>query len=124
MSFRNLLDRYLVRPRTKEFMIGHPALLATLLLSPRLPKRAILIPFALLGAIGQVSMVNSFCHLHTPLLMTVVRTFNGLWLGMLVGFVLARLVGRWLPVAASEAHSSQEALPSGPVPVARTGTSR
>jgi len=33
MSLRNLLDRLLVRPRTKEFFIGHPALLATLLLT-------------------------------------------------------------------------------------------
>lgn len=122
MSLRNLLDRLLVRPRTKEFLIGHPALLATLLLTARRPHRSVFVPLALLGAIGQVSMVNSFCHLHTPLLMTVVRTINGLWLGVLFGFVLTRLAGRWLPAASSAGRPSTEAI-APPAP-ARAGSSR
>jgi hypothetical protein len=124
MSVRNLLDRYLVRPRTKEFLIGHPALLATLLLSAGRPRRSRFIPFALLGAIGQVSMVNSFCHLHTPLLMALVRTFNGLWLGVLVGFVLAWVTGRWLPAVSEAGFPSSEALTPPPPSPARAGSSR
>jgi hypothetical protein len=110
LSFRNMLDRFLVRPRTKEFLIGHPALLATLLLSARRPGRSIFIPLAIIGAIGQVSMVNSFCHLHTPLLMTLVRTLNGLWLGVLVGWAAARVIDRWLPAPSSTSSRLDEPL--------------
>ena len=117
LTLRNLLDRFLVRPRTKEFLIGHPALLATLLLSTCSARRAVFVPFALVGIIGQVSMVNSFCHLHTPLLMTVARTFNGLWVGVLIGFLLARLIGRWLP-AVSAAPMAMSRAPSA-VPLGR-----
>jgi hypothetical protein len=39
----------------------------------------------LLGAVGQASLVNTFCHLHTPLLISLVRTANGLWLGLAIG---------------------------------------
>ena len=46
LTLRNLLDRFLVRPRTKEFLIGHPALLATLLLSTCSARRAVFVPFA------------------------------------------------------------------------------
>jgi MFS family permease len=40
------------------------------------------------GAIGQVSILNSFCHLHTPLTLTLLRVFNGLWVGALAGIIL------------------------------------
>jgi hypothetical protein len=94
MALRSLLDRFMVRPRTKEFLIGHPVLVATLVLAARGAGRPWLVPLLLVGAIGQVSMVNSFCHLHTPLALTLARTLNGLWIGVLLGLVLAWLVGR------------------------------
>jgi hypothetical protein len=105
MKLRTLLDRLLVRPRTKEFLIGHPALLAGLLLAARRPNWRGVTPLLIIGAIGQVSMVNSFCHLHTPLLLTVARTFNGLWLGALIGLALAWALNRWLPVATARSIS-------------------
>jgi hypothetical protein len=70
---------------------------AALFLAASRRGRGALVPLAIVGSIGQVSMVNSFCHLHTPLLMTVTRTFNGLWLGVLFGLLLTWLVRRWLP---------------------------
>jgi hypothetical protein len=112
MSMRGLLDRYLVRPRTKEFLVGHPVLLTALVLSARRVRPTWLVPLALVGAIGQVSMVNSFCHLHTPLLLTLARTFNGLWIGVILGLVLARLVGRRVPPQSgtqSHPHTSEPA---------------
>ena len=124
LTLRNLLDRYLVRPRTKEFLIGHPVLLATLLLSARCGRRSIFVPFAILGAIGQVSMVNSFCHLHTPLLMTVERTFNGLWLGVLIGLAVAWLAGRWLPAVVAPEYSLSEGVAARPSPPKRAGSPR
>jgi len=89
LRFRSLLDRTLgVRPRTKEFLLGHPLLLLSLgmIVSPRWRPWAF--PLLLAGVVGQVGMLNSFCHLHTPLKLTVLRTFHGLWLGGLLGLLL------------------------------------
>lgn len=100
LILRGLLDKWLVvRPRTKEFMIGHPVLLLAIFLGMRYRY----LPLWLLGAIGQVSLINTFAHVHTPLAISLLRTFNGLWLGTLGGLVLIGLVSwirrRW-PVEA------------------------
>jgi hypothetical protein len=92
LRFRALLDRYLgARPRTKEFMLGHPALLLGLGLATSARWRRWALPLLLLGIIGQVGMLNSFCHLHTPLKLTVLRTIHGLWMGGLIGCLLLAL---------------------------------
>lgn len=89
LRFRALLDRYLgARPRTKEFAMGHPALLLGLAMATLPRWRRWAFPLVLLGIIGQVGMLNSFCHLHTTLKLTVLRTFHGLWVGGLIGFAL------------------------------------
>lgn len=85
MKFRSLLEQHLVRPRTKEFMLGHPALMIGLAMAALPRWRRWALPFLLVGAIGQASIVNSFCHLHTPLATSAWRTFNGIWLGALLG---------------------------------------
>lgn len=94
-AFRAFLDRVLVvRPRTKEFMIAHPIMLAILYFG----YQRKLWPVVLLGAIGQVSLVNTFEHLHTPLPVSLLRTFNGLVLGIIIGVVLiyfVKYVGGW-----------------------------
>jgi hypothetical protein len=118
MSVRSLLERLLVRPRTKEFLIGHPALVTALLLSAAGVRPGWLVPLVLVGSIGQASMVNSFCHLHTPLLMTIARTFNGLWLGVGIGLALAWLLRRWLPLPRAVESAIE------PEPLVRTGALR
>jgi hypothetical protein len=88
LQFRGWLEKVLkVRPRTKEFLIGHPLLLLTFYLG----YRHRFLPILLLGSIGQISLVNTFAHIHTPLLISVVRAFNGLWLGIIIGIVLIML---------------------------------
>lgn len=90
---RDVLERLLwVRPRTKEWLIGHPALLLTFALALS-GRRRWLGAFLLAGMVGQVSLVNTFCHIHTPLLISIVRTMHGLWLGWLLGG-MAFLLGR------------------------------
>jgi hypothetical protein len=89
LRFRSVLDRVLgVRPRTKEFLLGHPLLLLAfgMIVSPRWRPWAF--PLMLAGVIGQVGMLNSFCHLHSPLKLTVLRTVHGLWLGGLLGLAV------------------------------------
>lgn len=34
------------------------------------------------------SAVNSFCHFHTPLSLSILRGFNGWWSGLLLGVLL------------------------------------
>ncbi len=96
MKFRSLLDRFLVRPRTKEFMIGHPALILALAMATWPRWRRYALPLLLVGAIGQVSLLNSFCHIHTPIPMTLYRTFNGLWIGVVLGVALVMVANRFL----------------------------
>lgn len=147
VKFREFLDTILlVRPRTKEFLIGHPALIiaigmmilsrtrvatrgeatARLLAAevntrgkttPRLPEgdealasgsashpsrpyqtsqpsqTSPWIPLLMMiGAIGQTSMVNTMCHLHTPLLLSLERLGVGFLAGGILGAILWAVV--------------------------------
>ncbi|MGI9953207.1 DUF5693 family protein [Moorellaceae bacterium AZ2] len=83
-ELRSVLERTLgVRPRTKEFLLGYPAFLWALML----PYRHRFLPLWLLALMGQISVVNTLCHIHTPLVVSLLRIINGLWLGLLVGMV-------------------------------------
>ena len=89
LKFRELLNSLLaVRPRTKEFMIGHPLMLLVLYYGYCHQK----IPVLLLGLIGQISLVNTYAHLHTPLAISFLRSFHGLWLGIILGIALLFVV--------------------------------
>ncbi len=88
---RERLEDWLrARPRFKEFLGGHPALLLW-----QGGSSLSQVGFLALGALGQASIVNTFVHLHTPVVLSLWRTFNGLVLGMLVGLFL-RLVLLWI----------------------------
>jgi len=93
---RDTLDQLLfVRPRTKEFLIGHPLMVLLLYYGYTQPR----FPLLFLGIIGQISLVNTYAHLHTPLLISLVRSFHGLWLGILLGLLLivvVQIATRWL----------------------------
>lgn len=97
-SVRALLDQLLIaRPRTKEILVGYPALfLGLLLLLKGRPRTTWVLLTA--GAIGLISTLNTFCHIHTPLLISVLRVFNGVWLGIVIGglYGVARLIGERL----------------------------
>jgi hypothetical protein len=84
---RALLETiFYARPRFKEFLLGHPFLLL-FGASGGLGAWALRYRPALLffGLIGQVSVLNTFAHAHTPLLFSLLRTANGLFLGLLFG---------------------------------------
>lgn len=85
LQFRGWLQKVLaVRPRTKEFLIGHPLLMLTFYLG----YKHRLLPVLILGTIGQISLVNTFAHVHTPLIISIMRMLNGLWLGIIIGILL------------------------------------
>lgn len=101
LKLRSILERFFsVRPRTKEFVMGHPAMLIGLFAMAKPTKKAQSIGGLLtaLGMIGQTSMVNTMCHLHTPVMVGLIRIAIGLIFGLLVGLAAWPLVRRWLPV--------------------------
>ncbi|HEY3397214.1 MAG TPA: DUF5693 family protein [Armatimonadota bacterium] len=111
-TFRAILDHLLwVRPRTKEFLFGHPVLLLSLIWLYSGRRRGVWIGLAA-GAIGQISLLNTFCHLHTPLMVSLVRSFNGLWLGLGIGLLVWLIITR----LTRPAHAPQpQAEPAAPV---------
>ncbi len=103
LKFRAILDKIMmVRPRTKEFMLGHPAMLVglALMLSKR---KAWGLPLVAFGVLGQVSLLNTFCHIHSPLAVSILRAFNGVVVGLLVGIVA------WLIFARPKGKPSEQA---------------
>jgi hypothetical protein len=94
--FRDSLEQWFaVRPRTKE-LFGHPLFVIFLLSLPWRSRISLL--FGLAALLGQVSILNTFCHLHTPLAVTIERVLLGLGLGVLSGLLwgLIALFLSWL----------------------------
>jgi hypothetical protein len=113
LAFRNVLDRFLyVRPRTKEFMVGHPMLVVACglfaLLSKlkancepsdeRLPVLSAWTTIALMvSAIGQTSILNTMSHIHIPVLLSIARVFEGLLIGLIIGAAIWAIGYRLIP---------------------------
>ena len=100
---RQSLQDSIIRPRFKE-LAGHPLLL--LGLSGAMP--GYVTPMLLLGGvIGQASILNTFTHFHTPLLISLERALIGLAVGLILGYITVYIVrlavrlwngrGEWLP---------------------------
>lgn len=95
---RDFLENTLVvRPRFKEFALGHPAWFVMAALLWRRRAHAWMWLLALAAAIGQVDVVDTFAHAHTPYMVSVVRVFIGLALGIVIGLPLAGLVAHMTP---------------------------
>ncbi|MCB1188533.1 hypothetical protein KDL29_15335 [bacterium] len=83
--FREGLEQsFGVRPRTKE-LIGHPLLMLFLLSIAWRTRVSVMLGIGAL--LGQISILNTFCHLHTPLELTVTRVLLGLGLGAATGLI-------------------------------------
>ncbi len=84
-AMRNFLNDIMgVRPRSKEFLIGYPLTLLLFWLGASRRNWILTIP----AIIGQVSLVNTYAHIHTALLISLHRSFNGLVLGLAMGLLL------------------------------------
>lgn len=91
-TFEIMLRRFLentlyARPREKEFLIGHPALMLAIFAFLRKWPMVIHFVLTLGGVIGIASMVETFCHIRTPVFMSIMRGYDGLLLGAAVGIV-------------------------------------
>lgn len=76
------------RPRTKEFLLGYPALVCWYYLKRMDLWRHWREALRIAVALAYTSAVNSFCHFHTPLAQTLLRGFNGWWTGLLLGCLI------------------------------------
>ncbi len=83
------------RPREKEFLIGHPAFLLAVMALYRNWPRFFHFAFVVAATIAQGSLVETFAHMRTPVLMSLIRGANGLLLGAALG-VAAVLILHWL----------------------------
>ncbi len=93
---RHLLEAVLsVRPRFKEFLVGYPSMMLVAALVPA-HRRAVGWLLALGAGVGIGDIVDTFSHLHTPLLISVLRIFNGLWIGALIGAIVIWLYRRFV----------------------------
>lgn len=84
-----LEDTFGVRPRFKEFMLGHPLFIVGVFAALKYRK---VIFVLIIAAIGQLSMVDTFAHIHTPAVLSLIRGVMGLGLGLIFGIIA---VGVW-----------------------------
>ena len=89
----HLTEALSVRPRFKEFVIGFPLLM----LLPALrntERRAIGVLLSLGIGIGIGDIIDTFSHLHTPLLISLLRVINGLVIGVIIGAIAIAIYRR------------------------------
>lgn len=92
LQLRSLLDRVLfVRPRFKDILFQPFVLLSLILANKKLPLQQIA---AILASIALASMVNTFCHLHTPLVISALRVAYGVVFGLLTALVIKRIADK------------------------------
>jgi len=91
-KMRLFLENILVaRPRSKEFLIGYP-LLSLAIAMNFLGLHYLKLPIIIMGTVAPVTIVNTFCHVHTSLSFSLLRTFHGYWLGLLFSIVLTSMI--------------------------------
>ena len=99
LAFRNFLENALIaRPRTKEMIIGWPMLML-FIWSLRRGMKFLPMVFGMGMSIGLVSVVNTFLHIRTPFLLSLLRTGWGVLFGLLIGLaavVIAEFVYRFV----------------------------
>lgn len=88
IRFRNWLENHFIaRPRTKELLIGTPALFTALFLAVRGIKKVIF-PFVILAMLSFTSVLNTFCHCRTAVYVSFYRSIISLAISFVVGTVL------------------------------------
>ena len=86
IKMRKFLERIMyARPRGKEFMIGHPAFFLAVMAVYRQWPRVMHYGLVVVATIGQGSLVETFAHIRTPVLMSFVRGLDGMAVGIMCG---------------------------------------
>lgn len=92
-TMRESLEHLLIaRPRTREVLIGYPSLMLWVFLVRNNYIARLREIFRIGAVLGFSSVVNSFCHFHTPMTMILLREFNGLWTGLIAGMLIVCVI--------------------------------
>jgi len=76
-------DLFGIRPRTKD-ILG----IASLILGVTWYRHDWAWPFRVVGIIGVISIINTFLHIHTPLMISIYRTLIGVSLGYALALII------------------------------------
>lgn len=89
LTMRYWLEEHMyARPRAKEFLIGHIAFFFLVLAYHKSWPRVVGLILTVLAVIGQVSLVETFCHMRSPFAMSVARALGGYAFGAILGALL------------------------------------
>lgn len=98
LKIRAALEQLMyARPRAKEFVIGHPAFFLAVFAAYRQAPRLLQFVLACGAVIGQASLVQTFCHMRTPVFMSLMRAFDGYVAGAVLGIIAVSAVALVLP---------------------------
>ena len=105
LAARTWLEQTLyARPRTKEMLMAFPVL-ALFLLATRRRMPVLELPLGVLAAVGSVSVVNSFCHIFTPVHVSLIRTLLSAGIGAVLGLVVLGLASLLLGKSANKSST-------------------
>lgn len=87
MIFRNFMENTLIaRPRLKEFLMAFPAIFAAVFAAnKKMPMLTFI--FMLIAVIGTSTTINTFCHIRTPIYLSLVRTTISIGFGIIIGCI-------------------------------------
>lgn len=93
LRIREILETiFIARPRFKEIIIGYPALFALIYLYHKYKNQAIVFILGLGVVMGSISMVNSFSHVFTAVIISAQRTLAGLLVGVIAGIMTIMII--------------------------------
>jgi hypothetical protein len=88
LKMRALFEHlFYARPRTREFLIGHPAFLLANFAVYSAWSRVWQLALVVTAAMAQSSLVETFAHLRTPVIMSLIRGIDGWIMGVIIGMV-------------------------------------
>lgn len=99
LKMRAFLEQVMyARPREKEFMVGHPFFFLAVLAVYKNASRWCQFALVCAAVIGQGSLVQTFCHMRTPVYMSFMRAIDGYAVGILFGVAGVLVIGSLLPL--------------------------
>ena len=94
LQIRNFLELHLAaRPRTKEFLIGYPCVMLYVWSRRKggVVMEVLAAFFGLGAMIGATSIVNTFLHIRTAFMLSLIRVGTGFVAGLVIGLIAVAL---------------------------------